>query len=98
MSDTEVPKSSGDFVLKFAWGTVVFALGFEGIVKLVEGELRTAAWCLGAAVILSLALVHRVQIATFVRLKMSAILITLGFGGALAVGVAMVVHGFVAGH
>jgi hypothetical protein len=89
VSDGDIPKSSADFVLKFVWGTIVFALGFEGIVKLVEGELRTAVWCFVAAAVLSLALVHRVKIAAFMRSNMFAILIALGFAGALALGIAI---------
>jgi hypothetical protein len=85
----ELPKSNSEFVLKFVWGTVVFALGFEGITKLVEGELRTAGWCLGAAVLLSLALVNRLKIAAFTRSNMVAILITVAIGSALALGFAI---------
>ncbi|MFI5001344.1 MAG: hypothetical protein ACHQK9_15815 [Reyranellales bacterium] len=50
MAEHELPKSFKDAIPSFIWGTVVFACGFEGVVKTAEGDYWTAVGCFVAAV------------------------------------------------
>jgi hypothetical protein len=60
-----LPKTGSEMVVSFIWGVLIFALGFEGIVKIVEGELLIGCGCIFAAIILAYPLVYRAKIAAF---------------------------------
>ena len=57
MAEHELPSNFKKAAIAFLYGTVVFALGFEGVVKTVEGEIVTAVLCFGAAGLLTAGLI-----------------------------------------
>lgn len=89
MADLPLPRTAGEAVVQLLWGTVIFALGFEGVVKVVEGEFATGLCCLLAALLLTLVLVYRVQIANFIGRNMTPLLVGAAIIGALLLGFAL---------
>src|SRR5580704_18018520 len=84
--ESPLPKTGWEAVLQILWGTVVFALGFEGVVKTVEGELWAGAGCFLAALILAIGLVYRAKVIPAVRDRLSQFILgAVGLAGVILV-------------
>jgi hypothetical protein len=94
MADSAVPKTAAEAIVVFLSGTVVFALGFEGIVKTVEGELFTGVACLLAGAVLAIGLVYRSKVLQTIRDHLSQFIVgAVGLAGVILMIAAIV--GFV---